>query len=62
MDTVLAQPDTAISEIEQILSKLYPTSNTTVARWLIPNWIANPLIRGSYSFVKLGLKRRILDY
>ena len=55
VDTALSQPAAAISEIEQILSKLYPTSNTTVVNWLIPNWRDNPLTRGAYSYGKLGL-------
>ncbi len=48
----------AIAEIEQILSKIYPNSNTNVVNWIIPNWIANPLhtCRGSFTYLLTGFK------
>ncbi len=37
-----------ISEIEQILSTMYPTANVTVVNSAIGDWLSDPLFRGSF--------------
>ncbi len=37
-----------ISEIEQILSTIYPTANVSVVNSAIGDWLSDPLFRGSF--------------
>ncbi len=47
-----------ISELEQLLSIIYPDANTTVIDYIIPNWIDNPLVRGSYTYLPVDFKQK----
>ncbi|XP_064404112.1 uncharacterized protein LOC135349512 [Halichondria panicea] len=59
VDRIHSQTETeTIAEIEQILSKIYPNSNTTVVDWIIPNWIANPLFRGTFTYLPTDFKSK----
>ncbi len=61
MDRIYSQTEAeTIAEIEQLLSKIYPNSNTTVVKWIIPNWIDNPLIRGAYTYLPIGFNFELL--
>ncbi len=46
-----------ISEIEQILARIYPTANVTVVDSVIGDWFSDPLFRGSFIHFTKDLNR-----